>query len=104
MYTIITSIIQTGVWDMLGGLEKHFISPLRQLLLDSRAYCRGDLQRLKEEMKEAKSAEGGGARVEMTVEVPRAGNLPEPTPEDEVKVWLASYVASWDNVICLCYV
>lgn len=79
---------QTGIWDMIGHLKDKFISPLRDLLVRTRAQFQQELKSKREEKKfdrQPTVPQGEGEEVEMTVEV-MGKPLPAVSLEDEINV------------------
>lgn len=82
---------QTGVWDMLDSLSAEFITPLRQLLMETGSQCQSEVHLKREEMRAAKQERKEGRREkqegpEVSVEVVNDGQLPQPSLLDEIEM------------------
>ena len=75
---------------MVEWISGEFLSPLRNLLAETKVHCRNECHRKEEEEKEMKA---GGDRTskneeepDVTIHVPGGENLPEPTLQDDIQV------------------
>lgn len=73
------------MWDILETISNSFITPLRSLLSENRAWCRNELQAKRDETETAKQG-GSRSKPKVTVEVPDDGRLPAPSLQDEIEV------------------
>ena len=86
---------QTGVWGVMGSLTVDFTSPLRQLLSETKAQSRGQLQNKREEHRTARDG-SSAAQTEpaVTVEVGHGERLPEPSLQEEINVRIELFMIS----------
>ena len=82
--------MQTGVWSIVESLAAGFMTPIRQVLSDTKTQSRSELKSKRDQKKMGR--DGATARrreeedPEVTVEIGSGGRLPEPSLQDEINV------------------
>lgn len=97
---------QTGVWGVMESLVREFSSPLRQVLSETRAQGRRELQVKREEWRGGRGGGSAGSapQPEFTVKVGShgdGGSLPEPSLQDEISV-SEIMLAPHSFIMCMC--